>query len=250
MSDALDEILFAFRNKEFGAYELRKKYSSRLFFAFYTSTFFFLLLIFIPYFLSKNSPPTHEIDENILEKIDEFTLLPPQKQFELPAPIIPESKPLEKEIPVVSPEIIPEKEPEKPKEDSKIISNTDSSKGEETTQETVVQKDTTQVAEILEDRRSSPFGGLAEFIAYLQKNVVYPPKALEQKVEGTVYVKFTVGLDGTIENAEVSKGFGYGCEEAAVKVVMGAPKWIPAVEKGKIVKQIMIVPVKFRLTNP
>ncbi len=80
---------------------------------------------------------------------------------------------------------------------------------------------------------------LKEFIA---KNKVYPDKAVENDIQGTVYVQFIVNKNGNIRRALVLRGIGGGCDEEAIRVVKSMPNWKPGTQNGKPVN------VKINLT--
>ncbi|TAK44548.1 MAG: energy transducer TonB [Saprospiraceae bacterium] len=54
---------------------------------------------------------------------------------------------------------------------------------------------------------------------FIGDNLRYPPEALEKKIKGTVYVKYTIGPKGTVTQAKVVSGIGYGCDEEALRLV-------------------------------
>ena len=78
-------------------------------------------------------------------------------------------------------------------------------------------------------------------------------KAKEQKVPAgryTVVVRFAINADSTLSDIKpVSKKVGYGFEEAAVKLVQGSGKWIPAHVEGKHIKSHLQLPVSFTITR-
>jgi TonB family protein len=80
----------------------------------------------------------------------------------------------------------------------------------------------------------------------IQRNVVYPEIAIRAGVEGTVYVMVFVDENGNVERAEVIKGIGSGCDEAAVSAIMQA-KFIPGKQNGKPVKVRVMIPIRFKL---
>jgi protein TonB len=67
-------------------------------------------------------------------------------------------------------------------------------------------------------------------------------------VEGTVIVVFVINTDGTIQDVEVLRGIGGGCDEEAVKIVKNAPKWEPGKQRGKPVRTRMRLPIRFKLS--
>jgi len=62
-------------------------------------------------------------------------------------------------------------------------------------------------------------GGKDSFRAFVAENLRYPESALQNNVQGTVYLEYTVDNIGTIDNIIVTRGIGYGCDEEAVRLV-------------------------------
>jgi TonB family protein len=92
-------------------------------------------------------------------------------------------------------------------------------------------------------------GGDENFFAYLKTRLVYPPKAIENNVEGTVEVRFNVGEDGALSGFKILKGIGYGCDEEIVDLLKRSPKWNPAVLMLRSVATRQTVAVQFKLTD-
>ena len=92
-------------------------------------------------------------------------------------------------------------------------------------------------------------GGEAAFQQYLQNNIRYPQMEKEQGKDGTVYVYFEVGKDGTIGNVMTKKGVAGapGLQKEAERVIRSMPPWEPGKMNGRNVKVSMTVPVKFVL---
>ncbi|SNS61987.1 protein TonB [Belliella buryatensis] len=92
-----------------------------------------------------------------------------------------------------------------------------------------------------------PAGGMSAWNEYLQKNLKYPTQARRMGIEGTVIVVFVVNIDGSIQDLEVLRGIGGGCDEEALRVIKNAPKWEPGKQRGKPVRVRMRMPVRFKL---
>ena len=90
-------------------------------------------------------------------------------------------------------------------------------------------------------------GGMEALGKYLSKNLKYPPQAKEQGIQGRVYVTFVVERDGSITDIKVLRDIGYGCGEEAVRVIKAMPKWKPAKQRGKAVRQTQNLPINFQL---
>lgn len=90
-------------------------------------------------------------------------------------------------------------------------------------------------------------GGENAMYKFIAMNVMYPPSAMENGVEGNVVVEFTVAVDGTISKTKIVKMIDPDLEAAAIEVVKKMPKWIPAQLDGKPVASKTRVTVRFKL---
>jgi len=87
-----------------------------------------------------------------------------------------------------------------------------------------------------------PVGG----IEAIQSKIVYPEIAKRAGVQGRVFIKAFVNEVGDVVKAEVIKGIGAGCDEAAVDAVMKT-KFKPGRQRGKNVKVQVSIPIIFKL---
>lgn len=87
-----------------------------------------------------------------------------------------------------------------------------------------------------------PVGGLQE----IQSRIEYPEIARRVGIEGKVFVRAFVDETGTVTNAEVVKGIGGGCDEAALDAILKT-KFTPGKQRGKPIKVQVTVPIHFRL---
>jgi TonB family protein len=90
-------------------------------------------------------------------------------------------------------------------------------------------------------------GGKDALAKFLKDNLVYPERAKKAKIEGRVYVRFTLKSDGTLENPLILRGLGYGCDEEAIRLVKAMPNWKPAKQQGKAVRTQLTIPINFKL---
>jgi protein TonB len=103
-----------------------------------------------------------------------------------------------------------------------------------------------EVFTIVEDAAMPP-GGYSAFYKFIGDKMKYPSQARRMGIEGKVYVQFVVDKDGSITEVQAVKGIGAGCDEEAVRVLRSAPKWSPPKQRGKPVKQRIILPITFKL---
>jgi len=92
-------------------------------------------------------------------------------------------------------------------------------------------------------------GDINVFRDWVQKNLIYPPSAVKQKIFGRIYVKFSIDENGKVYQAEIHQGVHPLLDNEALRVILSSPIWEPAKLNGKNVKQTFIMPVIFILTN-
>lgn len=87
-------------------------------------------------------------------------------------------------------------------------------------------------------------GGKIKFDEYIEKNMKLTS---EMEVSGKCYLRFLVGVDGSISNVVILRGHSDcpACDKEAKRLVENMPNWIPAKVNGKQVKSYYVVPIKF-----
>ena len=104
----------------------------------------------------------------------------------------------------------------------------------------------TKVFDIVEEMPSFP-GGSAALTSYLSSNTKYPVVAQENGVQGRVIVSFVVERDGSISDVKVARSVDPSLDREAQRVVKSMPKWKPGKQNGSAVRVKYTVPVVFRL---
>ena len=100
------------------------------------------------------------------------------------------------------------------------------------------------VETVTEEEAEFP-GGQQAMAQWLQMNVSYPEKELDQGIGGRVYVRFIVDTKGNIKNVTVSRGASPGLDKEAVRAVRSMPRWKPGKNNGKPVNMWYNLPIKF-----
>ena len=90
-------------------------------------------------------------------------------------------------------------------------------------------------------------GGIDALYKFLADNIQYPQIALNNGIEGKVYVTFVVEIDGSISTPRILRDIGGGCGQEVIRVVKMMPKWKPRKQRGKPVRTQFNLPVKFVL---
>ncbi len=87
-------------------------------------------------------------------------------------------------------------------------------------------------------------------VHFISQHLAYPEEAVNDKVEGTVYVNFIVDETGKIQSPYLLMDIGQGCGAAALDVVKAMPAWEPGLQNGHPVKVKLNLPVQFSLRKP
>ncbi|WP_420580705.1 energy transducer TonB [Reichenbachiella sp.] len=118
---------------------------------------------------------------------------------------------------------------------------------EEVEFEMVIEEEKAEEIFMVVEDKPEPKGGVKAFYQYVADNIVYPRQAKTDQIQGRVFVQFVVNSKGKISEVVTVKGIGGGCDEEAVRIVSGAPDWIPGKQRGKPVSVRMVLPITFKL---
>lgn len=89
-------------------------------------------------------------------------------------------------------------------------------------------------------------GGEDSLYSFIYSNLRYPQEAIDNGIEGRVYITFVVEKDGSITGIKILRDIGYGCGEEAVRVLKMMPKWIPGKDHlGNIHRTQYNMPINF-----
>ena len=103
-----------------------------------------------------------------------------------------------------------------------------------------------KVFDVVEEMPSFP-GGQGALMAFLSSNIKYPVVAQENGVQGRVIVGFVVEKDGSISDVKVMRSVDPSLDREAQRVVRAMPRWKPGKQNGSAVRVKYTVPVVFRL---
>jgi TonB family protein len=92
-------------------------------------------------------------------------------------------------------------------------------------------------------------GGIARLGSFIKENLQYPQEAIDAGIEGSVFLTFDIEEDGSVTNAKVKRGLGYGIDEEALRIVNSMPKWKPGKQGGEPAKFTYTLPIKFSLNK-
>lgn len=250
--DFLD-ILFDNRNKEYGAYALRRQYETTMMKALAVAmSFFFVLLLLPPFFGSSQSSMDRDDGYSITTanlpllnpKVEPPKITPPKaSQFKSAdfqriklvdrnvVPLTTQNNLLHAIIsnitidaPAIKDWVEPAKQPE-----------TGTARE---TQKPDLPK------EIKPDRQPQFPGGMQAWAAFLNTNL-HAPQELESGERRIVNIRFHVDEEGVVSNFQIVKSGGTVFDNEVIRVLKGMPRWVPALQGGKPLAVSFTQPVSF-----
>ena len=90
-------------------------------------------------------------------------------------------------------------------------------------------------------------GGMDAWYAYLKENLTYPKQPQRLGIEGTVFLRFVINTDGSIQDVEVVRSVDPQLDQSAIAVIQSSPRWKSAMHHGRPVRSRMTIPIKFKL---
>jgi protein TonB len=242
-----DEIIFENRNKEYGAYNLRKSYNSTTSISILGGIAFCVLLV-VAFSVSTEKgtaigPP-------------EFVVITMSDPI-IPDPVKPESKPsasIANEIKNLAP-VVTSDTTEKltlPLTNEELVSKTRNKDIRDTTNYSITDEPVVPVIRdpfiAVEEMPEFP-GGETELMKFISKNISYPEDAIRNNIQGRVILRFAVNTDGSIDRIQILRGIDNSLDSEAVRVVRTLPKFKPGKQQGVPVPVWFSLPVLFRLEN-
>ena len=268
------DIVFEGKNQEFGAYEMRKNSDARHNKAMIVVVIIIGILFLIPLLINTVLPKAEERPEDMTEQAmvnldnateDEEQPEEEQQRYEEPEPeVLPEevlNTVKVTELAIVDDDQVKAedeiKNQDELKETTTAFGQSDFDKGtddrnvvREHKDEIVVEEkkpvEENKVFTAVEQMPQFP-GGEAALMQYIQKNLKYPPVAMENNIQGRVVVQFVVTKSGKIGEVKIARGKDPDLDKEAVRVVKSLPDFIPGKMNGQAVNVWYTLPITFKL---
>ncbi len=90
-------------------------------------------------------------------------------------------------------------------------------------------------------------GGEIALAKFVDENLTYPAKALEEGIQGTVLVEFIVAKDGSLRDFRITRSVSKECDAEAIRVIRKMQKWSTGKQNGKAVNTFTSLPISFTL---
>jgi protein TonB len=273
ISNEWSDMMFENRNKEYGAYVLRRQTGRRN-----VISMIAVLLLFaavMVFMIAKNAYEAYQKEHAVMDQVTELSALTQQKKKE--------AKVERKEIPVKQEQqqvvekvkssvkftapVIKKDDEVKPEDELKsqdeimnskvavgalnVVGNDENGevlKAKEViaTEPVKPKEEENKVFDVVEQMPSYP-GGMGALMQYLSSNIKYPAIAEENGIQGRVICTFVVERDGSITDVRIAKSVDPSLDKEAMRVVSKMPRWIPGKQNGSAVRVKYTLPVTFRL---
>ncbi|MDD6228820.1 MAG: energy transducer TonB [Bacteroidales bacterium] len=273
-----NNIIFADKNKEFGAYQIRKSSDRRhnlaMLFMLIGLVIVTLLVIglnkYSDYRAEQAALALQEQREKMMaaqlaaeQEAQEEEEMPEEQKFEQPEVVVPEEVLATVQVTQIAIVDADKVKNEVMSMDAQKEDNTargvvtqegsdDADKFKAVQEQVVVKEPEPQVKKeeeifvAVEQQAEFP-GGQAALMKWLSNNIRYPEAAQQNDIQGRVIVKFVVEKDGSIGAASIVKGVDKDLDREALRVVKKMPKWQPGKNNGVAVRSYFNLPVTFKL---
>lgn len=251
--ETLEDLVFEKRNKDYGSYFLRKKYRKYVTISMIIGLLILAGVVAYP-LISAYINKTRLVREK--EKTVSVEMMKVMKE-ELPPPPPPPPPPdaIVEKVKFTAPVVVEDTNIETglmTQDDLSAKGNTEVPTEEieieikDEKPQVIEQKVEAEIFTVVEEQPGYP-GGEEARMKYLKESIRYPEEAKELGIQGRVFVTFVVEVDGSITDVRVLRGIGGGCDEEAVRVVRGMPKWVPGKQRGVPVRVQFNLPIRFTL---
>lgn len=253
--------IFEGRNKDYGAYQMRRGYARRLTFALIGVIGFVALLLLAPFlFFQIQNHLDEQAEYATVENLSKMSAVEMLRQQHLKAvatAVRPRMR-VEKN----SVRFVPSLDSDAG-QDIRIGTDETEELSEESSSNQVVQvpdslqkyvNDTDPVAtgeppsalQVVEEMPQFP-GGLGALMRWLEQNVRYPAYCVQQKIEGEVRVSFIVDKKGNILEPKIVQPVHPFLDSETLRCVRHMPQWKPGLVGGKVGIVRVTIPVVFQL---
>ncbi len=244
----LDDIAFEGRNRDYGAYFIRKTYQGRLVRSFaYSLGFFLLILLFAGRIFRQQSPEYYYnplldaqvVGVNLSNNPDPAVSMERSGGASSSVSAMPES--------IVDDAETGEnkQEPKDPKGGDSDSTGTNGKNSGEKGPGTSTTEGGGVDGEIYGSADLNPQfpGGIKAMQEFIKQNLQYPEIARKSNIRGTILIYVVVRRDGTLTDFKVVQGLQPDLDTEALRVVASMPQWKPAMRAGYPVNVRCVVPI-------
>lgn len=245
---AFDEIIFENRNKEYGAYDLRKQYKTTTSLSILGAVAISVIVVLSVFFNTEEVTATKGKETifiiDLQPEVKPITTEPvakaPKPPVEVPSYSAPEVTDDTTVLSTFGPSV-----------DDLLLSNTNGNVTDTIIYANIPPEVVPVAPEpfiIVQEPPSFP-GGLPALYEYVYNNIEYPSEAIRNNLQGRVTLKFVVDSDGSVNRIEVMKSVDPLLDQEAMRVVGILPRFNPGKQGGVPVPVWFTLPVLFKIDN-
>jgi periplasmic protein TonB len=240
-----DDLLFETRNRDYGAYQLRKRYNSVVIACIILASFLISSAVVLPFVLTPDTDQVIRGGRNYVQ-VQMENLEPPAEEILVPpSPPPPEATHIQEVVKYVPPEVVDSLLPldiqqattdeflTQTSNDNLEVKNAGSGDDLLSGQEGGMSDELFVVVEVMPSFKG---GDINKFREWVLKRTNYPQIAVEKKIQGRVFLTFIVETDGAVSNVTIVKGVDPIIDDEAVKTIQASPKWSPGLQRGQPVR--------------
>jgi len=249
-AETIEDMVFEGRNHEYGAYVLRKKYQKYLLIGFLISFLGISAGVAVPFIKAYMNRESKVV--LVKETVAEMQSVRQEEDIPPPPPPPPPPAEMEQQVKYQAPVVV-----DSAREDVQLaivedVMETTSNEPVPENIEVVVEEEPVIVEEepafvFVEEQATFQGGDVGTFREWVQKNLVYPPVAVENGIFGRVTVQFAVNSRGEVVDVKILRGVDPSLDKETIRVIQSSPKWGAAKQGGRAVKQQFVIPVIFML---
>ena len=251
--DLLNEIIFQKRNKDYGAYILRKRYNWIVSISLFVAVFIFFLISFYAYIWNEKNMLKFT-DDSLNEEVSDYELYnmlknPDTISFNKPVQKMKTSN-NEDKAPVVVDSVKTKIDTLKlvklPNQIKDSLKNENTSSSDSSRDGSKSGAEEGLIYTKVDELPQFP-GGTQALLLFIRQNTHYPEDARKKNISGVVQIEFIITKKGDITKVAVKKGVNTLLDNESIRVVKSFPKWTPGKRKGNSVNVVMVLPFKYSL---
>jgi protein TonB len=241
----LDDLLFEGRNKDYGAYQLRRRYNSVMVAGILLGSFLVTASVVLPFVIKPSNEHVLRGGSTFVTVEMENLEQPQEDYYVPPPPPPPNSAPVQENFKYIPPVVV-----DTLMTTDTQLSTVDQAMNQSDVEDIVVAGNgsgdnllsgesggaTDEPFFLVEVMPSFKGGDINKFREWVQKRTNYPQIAIDKKIQGRVFLTFIVEADGTVSNVTVVKGVDPLIDNEAVVAIQASPKWDPGLQRGQPVR--------------
>lgn len=250
-----DDLLFETRNRDYGAYQLRKKYNSVMAAGIILASLIVSAIVILPFIISPSSDKVLAGGISYVQ-VQMDNLEPPVDEIVVPPPPPSEAARIQEIVKYVPPVVVDSVLPLDPSQTAtdEILAQPSTENieagGTGTGNDLLTGQDGVETDEaffIVEVMPAFKGGDINKFREWVMKRTNYPQAAIDNRIQGKVYLTFIVETDGSVSNVTIVKGVDPLIDVEAVRTIQSSPKWSPGLQRGQPVRVRYSMSLSFSL---